>query len=240
MRSILFGKYVSERRAFSPRNATYPKSIVIMRILIDLPTRRKSQEMANRCAQELMEKLTRRDLNLDVVVTFFDSSGTASQLLRNQFFKRYNRLEIDVETNDHVFDDGEDFSSLLRSAVYHGLTTVGHQDILVSIESMDVPWLRVASRFEKSHGIIALSVFRKDGGCSPQEALSVLTEWFKKIRSKSVSIDGEIEVGTDGLHVYFSSNSKNFPTKLCAFAEMQFGNNSVLILNADETIACEW
>jgi len=211
-----------------------------MNLSINLLNRPKNQETANTVARTLMENAKQRDLNVDVVVTVFDSPAFTSQILRNQFFKRYNRLEIDVEAHDRAFDDSETLSRLLRSTLYHGLLSIGHQNILFSSESMDILPVRVSSKSDKGHGIILLSIFRKDSGFSPEKAFSVLTEWFSKRKSKSVFIDGEIEVDTDGLHVYFSSNSRNFPAELCAFVKIQFSGNSVMILNADGTIACEW
>jgi len=209
-----------------------------MRILVACPTSPKVQIVANKCAKELNITIA-SELELDLVITLFESEGSesTSAVVRKQMFKRYGRLELDVESPKKLLDEAKYICDLLKAVVRIGLAGLVGEPVLDRLEAEASFELKFVKP-KKKGGIVVFSFFEKEGGLSRAEGLSLLGKWISN--DSSAFMDGDPEMAPGAFHIYISTRKLSFVNRLCSFARASFSENSVLILDTDETIACEW
>lgn len=208
-----------------------------MRLLVAVVDGPSMQRDAERMAAAVQSQLAPGvQFSGIVAVTLFNSDNHQPVLLRAEFLRRYERVNVDLEVSfTRHLDSPERIGSLIEAAARIGLKKAGFEPA----SGLAFPPVQIVERGSKKNvgGLYTLSVFSSAIGGASQSALEKIRKWIET--ADGVFEDGEVELSKDEVHIYiFCPRSKS--KSLQAFVSKEFQLNDVLLIDPDERVVCQW
>lgn len=227
--------YPTTWRALAPGNV--PDSKSAMRVsawIIDGGALNSLAEQFSEEASNTMACVGRGTL---VEIILKGAPHSAHVLTRLEYFKRYDRFELDLDTSDEALHDPVLLRDLILESASVALTElgmVGHVSLPPKSVGSSICLLRKAKR--AGGGVLLFTIGAKEGGIPLAQALRQIEEW---VDNMGLMIDGEVDISAESLDVYIGSD-RGVTRVARKFLKENFSQNSVIAMNTNDTVIAEW
>ena len=161
-----------------------------------------------------------------------------STVSRIQFFKTYDRVEIDIVTSEESLHQPSALRDLILAAADLAIAEL-RLSAKLSLPSRSVgafPLVVKRRTARNRAGVLLFSILAKKGGVSMKHALEVVKQWVDEM---GLAIDGEIDSSAEHLDVYIGTE-RGVTREARKFLHTYFASNGVIAINTDETVIAEW